>query len=236
MAPSGPACPIATCKKPMEFTQATYRRYTCEKCGSRTVKGTRWHCADHETDICPACGGDGAPSPDCGNGRSKSQWLPPVDAQAAEAASVPTFKVKAFAGRVREEWGMRLTKLLVLVAVLVPFLRLFGHDQLIKLPKSPLPRLRTAASDAGAGLRTAASDLRAKFQEPAEEAEAESKKGKPKVQKAAPASLPASQDEEERLQDKAASLHKQALADQARSIKQDSDERALMRKMKKTYH
>ena len=26
MAPSGPACPIATCKKPMEFTQATYRR------------------------------------------------------------------------------------------------------------------------------------------------------------------------------------------------------------------
>jgi len=104
--------------------------------------------------------------------------------------------------------------------------RLFGHDQLIKLPKSPLPGLRTAASDAGAGLRTAASDLRAKFQEPAEEAEAGSKQGKPKVQK----------DEEERLQDKAASLHKQALADQGKSIKQDLDERALMRQMKKKFH
>mmetsp|Transcript_103640 Transcript_103640/g.332189 ORF Transcript_103640/g.332189 Transcript_103640/m.332189 type:complete len:1266 (+) Transcript_103640:86-3883(+) len=53
-----PACPFSTCKgyekHKMEFTSQTYQNFFCSIC-RKNESGTRWHCKQHESDLCSEC-------------------------------------------------------------------------------------------------------------------------------------------------------------------------------------
>lgn len=76
-----PSCPSAD--HLMDWVvQPSYTDYICNRCGD-SLRGERWHCAEHQDDFCPSCGFceafglPGANAPDSNDG---AQWPPVVTA------------------------------------------------------------------------------------------------------------------------------------------------------------
>jgi hypothetical protein len=189
--PGIPSAPTAFCDvgqpHPMKLSVGKYSNFACDRCGGRLNEGERWHCSEHQVDVCLTC-----------------------------HAKTPVVK----AGPGRREGGIGgLAKVLVLLALLLPFYHIVEHRRQVSPQQPPQPQ-QPQLRGSGRAARPSKEPEKEAPEKPKEVLRRQEPRKEAQEKLKAPESKEPRQKTDAEIQreieDKAARLHKQALAQQAR--------------------